>query len=74
MERLENTFYTIGGIGSIVIMFITIFLIDNPFELFKGINFDYPMFLLYSVPFILGFFVILYIIFKIITKKKELES
>lgn len=71
MDWLEELFYKIGGIGALIIMFFTMYLIDNPFELIKGINFDYPIFLVYSIPFILGLFAILYVIFKIINKHES---
>ena len=69
MEKLEDKFYTIGIIGAIVIMLLTMIIIENPFEVMQGINFDYPMFFEYSVPINILFFIILYIIFKIVEKK-----
>lgn len=68
MERLEKIFYTIGGIGAIIIMMLCIAFVNNPFEWIKGINYDYPMFLIYSVPIIIVFFIILYVIYRIILK------
>ncbi len=74
MERLEGFFYKIGGIGSALIMLFTIFIIDKPFEFIQGINFDYPMFFVYSIPIIIIFCIVLYIIFKIIAKIKKYDK
>lgn len=68
MQELENRFYSIGIIGSLVINLLCIVFMKNPFEVFKGINYDYPMFLLYGIPLSILFGIILYIIFKIIVK------
>lgn len=73
MERLEGKFYKIGIIGSVIIMFLTIIFLDKPFELMQGINFDYPMFLVYSLPIIIILGIVLYIIFKVIVKVKKLK-
>lgn len=73
MERLEGKLYEIGIIGSIVIMFLTIIFLDKPFELMQGITFDYPMFLVYSLPIIIILGIVLYIIFKVIVKVKKLK-
>lgn len=73
MERLEGKLYEIGIIGSIFIMFFTIIFLDKPFELMQGITFDYPMFLVYSLPMIIILGIVLYIIFKVIVKVKKLK-
>lgn len=73
MERLEGKLYEIGIIGSIFIMFLTIIFLDKPFELMQGITFDYPMFLVYSLPMIIILGIVLYIIFKVIVKVKKLK-
>ena len=73
MERLEGKLYEIGIIGSIIIMFLTIIFLDKPFELMQGITFDYPMFLVYSLPIIIILGIVLYIIFKMIVKVKKLK-
>ena len=49
MEKLENKFYTIGIIGAIIIMLFTMFIMEKPFEIMQGINYDYPMFLYTSL-------------------------
>lgn len=69
MEKLENKFYTIGIIGAIVIMLFTIFIMEKPFEIMQGVNYDFPMFLVNSVPVIILFFIVLYVVFKIVEKK-----
>lgn len=67
--KKEDLFYTLGGIGSIVIMIISIHVVNNPFETIKGSMLDYPLFLYYSAPYILALILVLYLIFY-----KDLEN
>ena len=65
---MEKNFYIIGIMGSIIIMVLTIIFIDNPFNIVKGINFDYPLFLVYSIPICILFYLMLFGLFKMIKK------
>ena len=71
---MKTIFYWFGGIGSIILLLVSIYIINNPFGLVKLTQNSYPKFFIYCVIYDIIFLLILYGIYcitlKIINKKK----
>ncbi len=60
--------YALGIAGSIVITFLSIFLLDAPFKIIQGTISIYFLFMVYAVPTIIVYCLGLYGIYKLVLK------
>lgn len=67
-----RTFNILGIGGASIILLLSFIIPENPFEIWKGINMDYPLFMIYGVGGGALYLLVLYGIYNLIEKIKDL--
>lgn len=71
---MKKVFYFVGGIGTFILLLVSIYTINNPFEWIQLTQNSYPNFFIHWIVYDIIYLLILYVIYcitlKIINKKK----